>query len=213
MRNAITIAGSAVSALILACLILVKLGGIVACIWLLARGDWRLVVLGFLLGIVMPWAMTIASLPSMGLAALLFGANDSPNRSTVAVFGFVFALWDGIQIAAWTAYVFFLFTGRIVPGATVPLLLWTYSTIMAPLAYMASKEPEDSPGTVLGILLALAIYVVLLVTYLVGASRGTAFFVVAIVAIIEAGLATSLGVAMTPRREQSLRSDHHPPQR
>jgi hypothetical protein len=199
MSNLAKQTASTLFALIGLCLLIVNtFGGLVAGIWLLAMGEWRLVVLGFLLSFIMPTAWSIASIPMLGFAALLFTRSEQPNRPAVAAGGFVLSIWNAALISMWCASVFFLFTGKIEEGTTLPLLLWAYSTTMAPLAYMASKEPPDSHGTALGMFLALVLYVVLLVTYLFDVARPVTMGIVISVALSEALVATSLGVAMTP---------------
>lgn len=142
MTNVATQAGSAVFALIGMCVLLVNVfGGLVSGIWLFAIGEWRAVVMGLILSFIMPTAWTIASLPMFGFAAILFGKDGNPSRPAMAAGGFVMSIWNAALIGMWCAGVFFLFSGKIEDGTSIPFLLWAYSTIMAPLAYMASKEP------------------------------------------------------------------------
>jgi hypothetical protein len=176
------------------------LGGLIAGVWLAVYSEWRLIILGFMFSFIMPFVWIIASLPAIGLATLLFSSNDAPTRFKMATGGFVTAAWSAALVAVWTLFVFHFFMVRAEPGTAIALLIWGYSTTMAPLSYMASKEPNDSVGTSLALLLAVIAYAFLALLYFAGASTPTMIAAVALLAMVEAVLATSLGVLAIPPR-------------
>ena len=71
---------------------------------------------------------------------------------------------------------------------------------MAPLAFMASKEPPDSTGTSLGLMLAVVAYALLLILHFLGAERLIMVLSLGVLAVLEAGFAIALATANTPRR-------------
>ena len=187
------------------CLVIINVfGGIVAGVWLVVKGEWKLVVFGCLFSVFMPKAWILVSfLPSTGAVKFFFGNNDAPSRRTAFIGAFVLTLWNGLVIATWSAFIFVFFAARIRPGTAAPLLLWAYSTTMAPLAYMLSKEPEDSAstGSQLAMLVATATYAALLVSHLAEISLASSLIVVAVIVILEAALGGVLGAALTPNRD------------
>ncbi len=168
-------------------------GGIVSGIWLVVKGEWRLVLLGFMFSFAMRWVWTLASLPAMGLAAILFGTSHSRTRWVVLSGGFVVAAWNALLIGVWTLLVFAFFIGHAERETVIPLLLWGYSTTMAPLSYMASYEPPDSPGTSFGLLLAVFSYALLMTLGFAGVQWRTMIISLGILCIIEAGVLALLG--------------------
>lgn len=197
MRQAATTTGPAVLAGLVLCLALLNtFSGIVSGIWLAFSGEWGAIGLGFVFAFAMPLAWTIASLPSMGIAFFLFGGSATPNRALLAG-GFVLALWNGVLISGWTLLIFVFFAGRVAEGTTIPLLLWGYSTTMAPLAYMASTEPPDSTGSSFALLHAMAVYALLIALYLGDASFSIVLVAVGLFAIIWAGFTMALGLSLT----------------
>jgi hypothetical protein len=143
------------------------LSGIVGGIWLALRGEWGSIGWGLLLAFTMPWLWTIASLPAMGMTLLVVRLAEGRHRVFTAVLGFLSALYSNAVVALWVILVFSFFMRRSASDSRIVYLLWGYSTMMAPLSYMASKEPPDSTGTSLGMLCAqLSFFLVTLLWYL-----------------------------------------------
>lgn len=200
MRNVGTAAGVAILGTLVLCLVIVNmLGGVVSGIWLLILGEWRLVLLGFALSFAMPTAWFIAALPAFGIGALML-ASDTPSRWTVGIIGFIASLWQAALIGIWTFAVFVLFMRHAEGAATVALLLWGYSTTMAPLAYMARND--DGAGTALGLMLAVVGYGLLAVMYLFDASMASMITGLGLLVLGESVLCTALGVAVTPPKQR-----------
>lgn len=146
--------------------------GIIGGLWLVFSGGLFLVLYGIVLSIVMPWAYTVAFLPQMGLAALLVKPMEMGNKLLVLILGFLASSYGNLILAIWTVFVF---ENLVVQPrySFIPLLLWGYSTMMAPLSYMASKEPPDSTGTSMGLLFAQLSFVLLTILFLVGSYSST----------------------------------------
>lgn len=181
--------------LIVSVLILINFfSGIVGGIWLAFSGGLSLVIYGIILSIVMPWGYTLVALPQMGLAALLVNFVEKGNKFIVSIIGLVASVYGNSILALWTIFVFeALVKGQ--PQSFIPLILWGYSTTMAPLSYMASKEPPDSTGTSMGLLFAQLSFVLLTILFLVGGYDSARNVVLGILVFLFSSLAISVVVA------------------
>jgi len=171
VRQLSVVGAVAVGVLVIPLLILNIFSGAVGGVWLAIVGEWRLMLYGVVLMVVMPWMWIVASLPAMGLVAAFGGLGEKYDRPLLAVFaGAVFAVWSMALVVAWVAFVFLQFTDTAGQSPVIPLLLWGYATVNAPLASMASKEPADSTGTWMALLLADLTYILLSILLLAGAT-------------------------------------------
>jgi len=168
LNFASTIGMGTISVLVTIIIILNFLSGIVGGIWLAILGHWGSIGWGFGLGFIMPWAFTIASLPAMGLGVLLAFLMEKGSKTFTAIIGFSTSLYSNVLMAAWVIFVFGFFMGRADSKSFIPYLLWGYSAMMAPLAYMASKEPPDSVGTSMGVLFSQLCYFVWVMHFFFG---------------------------------------------
>jgi len=139
--------------------------GIVSGVWLAVIGEWRLIGVGIMMSLAMPWAFMIVMLPQLGLMGLLGPVVDRGKTFLLWPVGFLTSLYGNTVIGVWVFLVFLVFSAHMGNGNHIPLLLWGYATSMAPLAYMASKEPPDSTGTNVGLLLAQLAYVLLVILH------------------------------------------------
>jgi len=82
--------------------------------------------------------------------------------------------------------VFNLFIKEVANVSFIPLLIWIYSVIMAPLGYMAKSEPPDAVGTHLGLIFAQLGFVSLFITWFFDIDIGytALFFLMIIFALI-----------------------------
>jgi hypothetical protein len=94
--------------------------------------------------------------------------RSSPQSSV-----FLGSIYSNILIALWVFYVFGFFMGRASSDTYIPYLLWGYSSMMAPLGYMASKEPPDSTATSLGLFCAQISFLFLTLFWFFGAHPKT----------------------------------------
>lgn len=155
--------------LIVSVLILINFfSEIVGSIWLTLSGGLSLVIYGIILSIIMPWGYMLVALPQMGLAVLLVNFVEKGNKFIVSIIGFVASVYGNSILALWSIFVF----ENLVKGQSqslIPLILWGYSTTMAPLSYMASKEPHDNTGTSMALLFTQLSFILLIILFLIGA--------------------------------------------
>jgi len=199
VSGAATAVGSALISIIVTVLITVNfLSGIVGGIWLAIKGQWGSIGWGFALGFIMPWAWMLASLPSMGLAFLVGLFADKGSRIFTAIFGFLSSIYSNILVAFWVFYVFGFFMGRASSDTYIPYLLWGYSSMMAPLSYMASKEPPDSTGTSLALFFAQLSFLILTLFWFLGAHPKTIIVTFSCIILAFSLFAVFLAVASMP---------------
>jgi hypothetical protein len=156
--------------LIITILILINFfSGIVGGIWLSLTGRLSLVVYGIILSIIMPWLYTIIFIPQFALMTLVGKVYDKGNKILISILGFLASAYGNLILVIWTVFVF----KNLVIQQThslIPLLLWGYSTTMAPLSYMASKEPPDSSGTSMGLLFSQLSYLLLTILFILNST-------------------------------------------
>lgn len=162
--------GSAfVSMVVMPLIVLNLFSVIVGGIWLAIIGQWWTIGQGLVFGFVMPWIYAIVILPSLGLSALAVKAADRGNKPYVVILSFIVSMFNYILIAIWGFLIFSFFARSIGSNSYVPYLLWIYSTTMAPLGFMASKEPPDSTGTSIGLFFAQLNFIALTILWFLSA--------------------------------------------
>jgi uncharacterized RDD family membrane protein YckC len=165
-----------ISTIVAVLIIINVLVGIIGGIWLAVRGEWGLIAWGVALAFIIPWAWMLVNLPSMGLFFLVNRFMDKGNRVFVAIFGFLSSVYTYMLIVLWVFYAFGFFMRHASSEMYVPYLLWGYSSIMAPLAYMAKKEGQESAGTSGGLFCAQLSFVIITLFWFFGVI-GIALFV------------------------------------
>ena len=201
MRDSGATVTGAIIAVVVGCLVVLNMfGGVVSGIWLAVKGEWHLLLTGFALSFAMPLVWTIVTWPAIGLGTVLFRDHKNPSRTTIATGGFIIAAWHAAILGAWTLGVFLYFTNHTTEGMLIPLILWGYSTTMAPLSYMAHKAPPDSNATTLGLLFTVLAYGLLVILYLVGVGMRTMIICVASLFAAQSIIGAFLAVATAPRR-------------
>ncbi len=139
-----------------------SLAGIVGAIWLIFTGGWRLLVLGLMYCFIMPWAYTIATLPTWLIIPLVTKVANKGKRTTTLVLGFILSGYNNFILSLWVIYIFSWLVNRYTNYPLIALLLWGYSVAMGPVGYMASKEgPDAGSGTTMGVLLTQIAYLTL----------------------------------------------------
>jgi len=189
--------------LVVTILILINFfSGIVGGIWLAFSGGLSLVLYGIGLSIFMPWGYSIAFLPQMGLAALLVNFVEKGNKLVVGTLGFITSVYGNFILTIWSIFVFESLV-KNQPQPIIPLLLWGYSTVMAPLSYMVSKEPPDSSGTSMGLLFVQLSFVVLTVLFIVGSYDSARNVALGILILLFSSLTVSaiIGSMITQRSQ------------
>ena len=120
-------------------------GGIVALIWLIIEKEWNLVITGVIAFFGSTLLLGIAFLPALGLQAL--GAILWEKNIKVLSFPIlVIALLINIIIISLWVGVVYLYGYENYRSSTslIPVSLWCYGVAVAPIVYMASKEPPDN---------------------------------------------------------------------
>lgn len=159
-------------------------GGLMAGVWLVWIGQSARVGAGILLTVLMPAAWLVASIPVTGLTALALREPEKAGRLRIAVFASIAALWHAGLIAAWTFYAFSVLTTDPRDCPRVPLLVWAYSTVRAPLSYMASWDDADHSGTNMAILQAFLSCVLLIILWILDTSRTAMILSVTATAVV-----------------------------
>lgn len=171
MNNFLSKSGAFLGASLLGLMIIINFfAGIISGIWLAILGNWAVIFYGLFLSFVMPFAYSIVALPTMAILPLIVKAVEKKSKFFTVLLGLVNVLYSNGIIVAWTYFVFTEFTKNANGLIAVPLILWGYSTVIAPLAYMAKGEAPDNTGTSLGIFLAQAGYFLATVFWFFGFS-------------------------------------------
>lgn len=211
MRGLLCGFGEAVLSTVVTVLILLNaLSGIVSSIWLIILGQWRLVGMGILVGLSMPVFWTITVLPLFALLVVAHIAEGSGKRVLVGLLGFLIYIYKHGLIAAWMLLVFHAFTRYA--SASVPVLLWGYAIVMAPLCYIARHDPPDDVGSILGCLFGGVGYIVLAVSSLLGASLWSAATIVFVLGVLFSFGMGILAASATSGRTCPAANDDYVPQ-
>ena len=136
-------------------LILNWIAGPVAVIWLLAIGDFYLVLTGAVGAFGASFGYALAMIPAVLI--MLPGVFLSKINNFISkILGFIIlsvtGLWTYILMAGWTFYVFG-YVPEILEDRSIPHILFAYTIATGPFAFMASKEPSDNWGAGFAVLL------------------------------------------------------------
>ena len=172
------------------------ISGIVGGIWLAILGHWGSIGIGFGLGFVMPWIWTIASIPAMGLGFVLAFFAEKGSKTFTGILVFLTSIYNNALLALWVIWVFGFFMSRADSKSLIPYLLWGYSVMMAPLTYMASKEPSDSMGTTRGVFFAQLCYLIWVLFYFIGKTFMPWLYGIIVVGLIFSIFAIVIAIAL-----------------
>lgn len=173
-RNIVNKIGEATLASIISIISVLNIGSwLVGAIWLAILGEWRLLLYGLLLSIAMPYVYSLVIIPQMLLAAWLAMAFEKKQKLLVRILAFVSTIYQYAVLMFWVLYVFEMFLNHYPEINMIPLILYGYSTMSAPLVSMGSKEGPGATGTYLAIFIAEASYLLILALSLLGFSRGS----------------------------------------
>ena len=114
-----------------------------------------------------------------------------------SIMGFLTALYNYAILSIWVLLIFVYCITQRGDNYWVPYAIWAYSTILAPLAFMASKEPPDSVGTTLGLFFAMVSVIFLVVVWHLGFSLKSSIILIASLAALFALCTGVLVAAMT----------------
>ena len=201
--NLVATVGTATISLIATIVIILNfLSGIVGGVWLAILGHWGSIGLGFVIGIAMPWVWTIASLPAMGMSFVLAFFAEKGSKTFTGILGFLTSIYNNALLALWVIWVFGFFIGRADSESFIPYLLWGYSTMMAPLSYMASKEPPDSMGTTLGVFFAQLCYLIWVLYFFFGKIFMPWLYAIIVVGVLFSLFAIVVAIAQMVEEER-----------
>jgi len=186
--------------LCMALFLLNTFAGIISGIWLLFKGQWRVVLGGFLASLSMPHWWCIVALPGIGLTMLsLKSAKDHKSKVLVATLGFVSGLYDSILIMAWVGGVFIfalMWSSRSV-GILIPMLLGGYSVATSPLAYMVRYETPDNIRAYIILFVSEIGYVLMAILTLLGVPLLYSLILFAVLLVIKSLLVSVLFVRLS----------------
>lgn len=199
---AATVGTATISFIATIVMILNFFSGIVGGIWLGILGHWGSIGIGFGLGFAMPWIYSLASLPAMGLGVVLAFFAERGSKTFTGILGFLTSIYNNALLAVWVIWVFGFFMGRAEAKSFIPYLLWGYSTMMAPLSYMASKEPPDSMGTTLGVFFAQLCYLIWVLFFFFGKTFLPWLYTIIVVGVLFSLFAIVLAIAQMVEEER-----------
>lgn len=207
MNNYLSKGGQVIGASILGLIIGINFfAGIISGIWLAFLGDWSVIFYGLFLSFAMPFAYTLVSLPTMAIMPLLVKAVENKSKFFTVFLGLINVLYSNGVMVAWTYFVFAEFTKNANGIIAVPFILWGYSTVVAPLAYMAKGEAPDNTGTSLGIFLAQSGYIVATILWFFGFPYSSILIGLILLAIVFSLFTISI-VIKSFDEEQAVLSD------
>lgn len=188
--------GSAFLSIIMMPLIILNIfSGIVGGIWLAIIGQWKLIGAGLLLSVAMPFFYSIVNLPGIGLGVLAVSAGKKGSKVGFSILAFLASIYNYALLSVWSASVLLFIIQRMESGSFIPYLLWAYSTVMAPLGYMASKEPPDSTGTSMGLFFAEICFIVLAILWIISIPFNSTRLITACLVIVFSLTVTILSVS------------------
>jgi hypothetical protein len=118
------------------------LSGLVAIVWLLLLGEWRMVAFGALYAFSSTFLIGVAMLPGMLFAGPAAMAAERGRTLLAVIIGFPALAWTYVLLFG-SAFLFLSYAARVHDGFILPYLLWAYATALAPWANMARKEQQS----------------------------------------------------------------------
>lgn len=122
------------------------LGGLIAAVWLAILGKWAVLGYGLLALFVGAFAISIALMPGMLLAAPAAVLYNKGNRAASYVFGFLGCAYTQSVLTGWCLLILTFFVREADSKSFVPILFWSYAMATGPIAYMAQKESQAGGG-------------------------------------------------------------------
>ena len=176
--------------------------GIVGGIWLALTGDIGLVLAGLLFDFLMPFAYSIAFLPTLLLMPLIARFAGGGHRFLVSVLAFILSGYNNFILVIWVGTIFdWLIYQSSNSDPKIALWLWGYAVVMGPISYMASKEgPDAGAGTSMGVLFTQLAYLTLSINLLFGASKDSGFAWLWLLLLVFTGLTAWMGFLSVPKK-------------
>jgi len=128
-------------------------GSITAGIWLAILGEWKVIAVGLLIGVLSLGLITFALMPGTIGAKLAVKAIVSERRALGVFVVSLSWIYATAVVVVWSYWILRYFYGHASGSSQIPLLLWSYGTAAGPWMYMASRIPEEaeSPHPVIAV--------------------------------------------------------------
>ncbi len=185
------------------------LAGIVGGIWLLCLGQWHIVLGGLIAAIVTHTIYyTIASIPLVGLMALVSFFYRKKSRLGVAFIGLIAGLFDSLLVVGWLALVFIYFLKISFENdiTLLPILLFAYGVAATPIISMSRGEDPNNQNTNLTIAIVVIGSILVVILSLLGLPLIYPVVVLVILMIIKTLAMTVLIVSEMSKKQESGQS-------
>ena len=124
-------------------MLLNMLGGIVAGIWLAVLGEWGTIFRGFAALVLGGFAISLAMMPGLLLAAPAAALASKDSRVGLYFFGLLSMAYTYAVLIAWCILVMLYFANRADSSSVIPTMLWAYGAATGPIAYLAQKDLQS----------------------------------------------------------------------
>lgn len=118
-------------------------GGIVAGIWLAILSEWTAIAYGIIMLFFAGFALGIAMMPGLLLAAPAAGFYEKGNKAAFYTFAFLSTLYTVAVLTIWCVAVMYVFATRANTSSIIPMLLWSYGVATSPIAWLAQKDLQS----------------------------------------------------------------------
>lgn len=116
-------------------------GGFIAGVWLLFKGEWWALGAGVLALLVARFAISFALIPGLWITGLPAALFERLGRHRLAKPFHALAGANTVMVmTAWCFLSAWFFLSRAEPGTRVPLLLWSYAIALGPWIRLAAQD-------------------------------------------------------------------------
>jgi len=118
-------------------------GGIIAGIWLAILGEWGSIGYGIVMLIFAGFALGIAMMPGLLLAAPAAAFYEKGNKAGFYAFSLLSTLYTIAVLTIWCIAVLYIFAKRADSSSIIPMLFWSYGVATGPIAWLAQKDLQS----------------------------------------------------------------------
>lgn len=140
------------------------IGGILGGIWLAFRGEWRLIIIGFIWAMISPWVLSVLMLPNLGIAMAV--TRFLQKKWALYILGFISTSYTNFLVVVTCMGSMAFCLSRKYGGvdfSVIPYLLWAWGMGLGPWQYFASKE-RDNEFTGISLFFASILYFIVLMS-------------------------------------------------
>jgi len=161
------------------------LGGIVALIWLICLGQWRVIFAGLLSFLCATFLISFALAPGFlfGLVAVAVSSKKPDSRFVLVTSAALSQLYTTAVITAWGSIVLYFCLRMATPSSLLPVLLFGYEVATGPWAALAARDQQSDSrsNSVFHVLFLSVGYVIAAASpWLGGISVPTSFIILAV---------------------------------